>query len=498
MSAEKAALAAADASIDPPSPAPSTKAKPSDADPLDPSELVEYEIPAAETRALLRTLDWHIAPVCMVLYLIAFLDRANIGNAAVGGMVKDLHFPPNGLSVATSIFFVTYVVFEIPATMLLRTLRPSRMIPACVIIWGAVVLGNGFAKNYATVIACRLLLGICEAGLFPSLVLYMTSFYQREELALRTCYLFVASCVSGIVGGLIATGFLKMHGLRGLAGWQWLYTIEGALTILIGIGSAFVIADTHESAGYLTERQHFLMRVRAAKSAAYTRDDGFVWADFKRHARDPMIYLSGFVLLCMDVCMYGFSTFLVVIINGLGFTPIVSQALTAPVYFWGAAVYLVGAVISDRYSVRYKIIVPCGLVTAVGYAILVSYPRSVGVRLFATFLCAHLYICVGLHVTWLGQNMAGYRKRSFAIGTQLTMGNIGGIIAGQIYRTPDKPVYRLGHGASLAFWVTALIFATLEWYIWRKRNIARDNMTPEERAADENEGDHAADFRYVL
>lgn len=175
-----------------------------------------------------------------------------------------------------------------------------------------------------------------------------------------------------------------------------------------------------------------------------------------------------------------------------------SQALTAPVYFWGAAVYLVGAVISDRYSVRYKIIVPCGLVTVVGYAILVSYPRSVGVRLFATFLCSHLYICVGLHVTWLGQNMAGYRKRSFAIGTQLTMGNIGGIIAGQIYRTPDKPVYRLGHGASLAFWTTALIFASLEWYVWRARNIARDNMTAEERAADQGEGDRAADFRYVL
>lgn len=97
-----------------------------------------------------------------------------------------------------------------------------------------------------------------------------------------------------------------MHGLRGLAGWQWLYAIEGALTILIGIGSFFVIADRHESATYLTERQHFLMRVRAAKSAAYTRDDGFVWADFKKHASDPMIYLSGFVLLCMDVCMYGF------------------------------------------------------------------------------------------------------------------------------------------------------------------------------------------------
>jgi hypothetical protein len=221
-------------------------------------------------------------------------------------MVEDLQLPANGLSVATSIFFVTYIIFEVPATMLLRKLRPSRLIPACTIIWGGVVVGNGFAQNYGTLLACRLLLGICEAGLFPSLVLYMSSFYQREELALRNCYLFIAACMSGVIGGLIATGFLKMDGLRGLAGWRWLYIIEGALTIVVGIGAAFVIADTYEEARYLTDREKFVMKVRQAKAFAFTRDEGFSWAEFWKYIRDPMIYLSGFVLLCMDTCMYGF------------------------------------------------------------------------------------------------------------------------------------------------------------------------------------------------
>ncbi|BEI80833.1 hypothetical protein CcaverHIS002_0113620 [Cutaneotrichosporon cavernicola] len=470
--------------------------------PLDPEDLASYDIDPAESRALLRTLDWHIAPVCMVLYLVAFLDRSNIGNAAVGGMVKDLNFPSNGLSVATSIFYVTYVVFETPATMLLRTLRPSRMVPTFMIIWGGVVIGNGFATNYATVVACRLLLGICEAGLFPSLVLYMTSFYQREELGLRTCYLFIAACLSGVVGGLIATGFLKMDGLRGLAGWRWLYIIEGALTIVVGIGSFFAIADRYETASYLSERQKFLMRVRHAKAAVYSRDEGFSWNEFRRYTRDPMIYLSGFVLLCMDTCMYGFSTFLVVIINGLGYSPIVSQALSAPVYGWAAIVYLFGALASDRYSVRYKIILPLSLVTIVGYAILLANPANLGARLFACFLAGMgIYICVGLQVTWLGQNMAGYRKRSFAIGIQLTMGNIGGVIAGQIYRTNHKPAYKLGHAASLGFWAVAILATTLQFYVWRRRNVHREALTAEEKAEKDERGvtgDHHHAFRYVL
>lgn len=103
-------------------------------------------------------------------------------------MTTDLHFPQNGLSICVSIFFVTYVIFETPATALLKTLRPSRLIPTIVLVWGGISIGNGFAQNYATVLACRLLLGMCEAAFSPCLILYMTMFYRRDELSLRSEY----------------------------------------------------------------------------------------------------------------------------------------------------------------------------------------------------------------------------------------------------------------------------------------------------------------------
>lgn len=118
------------------------------------------------------------------------------GNAAIGGMTTDLRFPENGLSICVSIFFVTYVVFETPATVLLKTLRPSRLIPTIVVIWGAISIGNGFAQNYATVIACRLILGMCEAAFSPCLILYMTMFYRRDELSLRSEYSRCVQCGS--------------------------------------------------------------------------------------------------------------------------------------------------------------------------------------------------------------------------------------------------------------------------------------------------------------
>lgn len=167
-----------------------------------------------------------------------------------------------------------------------------------------------------------------------------------------------------------------------------------------------------------------------------------------------------------------------------------------------AAVYLVAALISMRYQVRYKVLITLAVPTAIGYIILIADPNNIGAKLFACFMAGSaIYVNVGLHVTWLGQNMAGFRKRSTGIGMQQTIGNIGGVIAGQIYRTQDKPGYRLGHAVCLAAWAVFAMGATAEYFIWRSRNAHRERMSVEEKEAidaKEITGDHHYDFRYAL
>jgi MFS family permease len=103
---------------------------------------------------------------------------------------------------------------------LLKTLRPSRLIPGVTIAWGATVLGSGFLRTYGQLLATRLILGACEAALSPCMFLWLTVWYKRNEIATRQCYLFISAAISGVVGGLIAAGLLKMDGLHGLRGWQ--------------------------------------------------------------------------------------------------------------------------------------------------------------------------------------------------------------------------------------------------------------------------------------
>lgn len=308
--------------------------------------------------------------------------------------------------------------------------------------------------------------------------------------------------ISGVIGGLLAAGLLKMDGLRGLEGWRWLYIIEGALTLVVGVVYFFLIADTPESARYLTEEDKAIVSLRARQESTFSKDEGFSWVEIRKAATDPVIYLSGLAHLGFDTCMYAYSTFLVVIVNQFGFDRIASQGITAPVYFWCALCYLAATFLVMKYRSIFWVIMGFGLVTVAGYAMLIANLKGHAAQLVGCILAGTgIYLGVGLHVTWLAQNIAGFRKRSVSVGMQQTMGNIGGVIAGQIYRDSDKPEYTIGHGASLGLWIMALIGITIEWYVWRSRNKHRDNMTVEEKESIDARGitgDHHYNFRYAL
>lgn len=132
-------------------------------------------------KKVVQKLDLRLAPMFAVLYFIAYLDRSNIGNAAIVGLTEDLKLTGAQFSTAVSVFFATYVAFEIPVVLAMKKLKPSRAITMMVIGWSTITIGTAFVKNYGELVAVRLLLGLCEAGFFPSLSLYITMVYKREE-----------------------------------------------------------------------------------------------------------------------------------------------------------------------------------------------------------------------------------------------------------------------------------------------------------------------------
>ena len=169
---------------------------------------------------LLAKLDLCFIPVIMLVYLSCFLDRANIGNVKVAGMPEDIGASQAQYSTAVSIFYATYVSFETPFAILLKKITPRVLLAALCVVWSLVTIFSGFIQNIGGLYATRLILGACEAGLFPGLNIYLTMVYRREEQAKRVAYLFSCTALSGAFGGLLAYALLQMDGVAGYAGWR--------------------------------------------------------------------------------------------------------------------------------------------------------------------------------------------------------------------------------------------------------------------------------------
>lgn len=289
----------------------------------------------------------------------------------------------------------------------------------------------GLCQSYGSLIACRLLMGAVEAGLFPGLTVYLTLFYTKHELALRMAFLFVSAAVAGGCGGLLAYAIGFMDGLCGLSGWRWIMIIEGIPSVLAGLLCWFLLADDPETCRYLTTEE------RATLIAKRNRQPGFSHSGLKLHKKDALTTFKDWKVWAMcaahfggDTMLYGYSAFLPTTIQTLGkWSRAEVQALTIPCYAVGSIAYLAMAYLSDKQQRRALYAVISCAISVAGYAILLS-PTSGGVHYFGCLLVAlGLYAVVGIPMSWLPTNYPRYGTRVTASGLQITIGNLGGIVS---------------------------------------------------------------------
>ncbi|KEY68019.1 hypothetical protein S7711_08378 [Stachybotrys chartarum IBT 7711] len=459
-----------------------------------------------DERKLVRKLDVHLIPLIMCLYLFSFLDRVNIGNARLYGLEEDLGLSSSQFQVAVSILFVTYLLFEVPSNLVLKLFTPRRWLAFIAVSWGLVATLTGLVDSYAGLLACRLVLGVLEAGLFPGLNVYLTFFYTKHELALRVGYLFVSAAVAGALGGLLAYGIGHLDGARGMSGWRWIMILEGIPSCLLGVVTYFALPNDARSAYFLSAPERDLMdRRRGRDYGATASSHDFSRRDMRRAFADWKVWMFCAAQFGVDTMLYGFSTFLPTIINDLGtWSTAQVQLLTVPCYFLGAAAYMATAMLSDRLQRRGLFCVVFGTVSVVGYAVLLSDTPS-GVHYFGCFLVAcGLYVVVGLPLAWLPSNSPRYGKRTTSTGLQLTIGNASGVMSAFIYPRSDAPRYVRGHAVTLSMVALGTLIYGFMWFAYDRINRRRDagDMSEKHRGMSEEElkelGDDSPHYRYTI
>ncbi|CAF0820490.1 unnamed protein product [Adineta ricciae] len=430
-----------------------------------------------DDRKLLRKLDLHLIPGMTLLYLLNYLDRVNIGQAKLNGITTSLNLSSEQYNTCLSVVYVTYVAFEVPSNLILKKLRPSRWIPLIMVTWGIVTTLTGLVNSYYGLLACRLLLGAPEAGLFPGATYYLSSWYKRRELSWRVSILFSAATLAGTFGGILAYGINHMNGIGGQEGWRWIFYIEGIVTVVVGALAFLFICDFPTNRPrFLTESECNRVINRLRTDAGPGGSEHFSWKQILAAFTDWKLYVWSLNYIGILVPLLSLSLFLPTIVQNLGFVSYKAQLLTAPPYAFAFITTVTTAYFSDKYARRGIFILFWIVITMIGYIILLVV-NDLGAKYFAVFLAAGgIPPCVATCITFISCNISPQTKRATSLAFMISVGNCGGIISGQIYRTQDAPRFILGHAINLGFCVLSIICTCILMMGLRLENRRRDRV----------------------
>ncbi|PVH99822.1 MFS general substrate transporter [Periconia macrospinosa] len=400
---------------------------------------------------LLWKLDTRILPLFILLVLCSFLDRTNVGNAKLYHLEADLHMSNKQYMQGLTAFYPLYIAGEIPSNLVLRRATPRIWIGLMAFLWGLICMCMGFIHNVDQFIGLRALLGLAEGGLFPGMVLYLSTIYSRSELALRIGVLYTATSLSSAFGGLLARAMAAIGDRGGLSAWRWIFVIEGIFTMMVGVTVFLVLPNNITTAKFLQddERAAALQRLTGVDNGTGNTEleEKFAWSEVRRAIASAQTWLSAIAYFGLLTGIYSFGLFLPTILAGIGYTANAAQLWSAIPYSVAACATLAVAFLSDRLKFRGCLMLCTIPMAIVGYAVIANigdgHPR---VKYGMTFLMATgIYSSVPPVLAWLANNSAGHYKRATAAALQLGIANCGGILASFIYPDQERPRYHKGH-----------------------------------------------------
>ncbi|CAB3777484.1 Putative metabolite transport protein NicT [Paraburkholderia ultramafica] len=253
--------------------------------------------------ALYSKLNWRLLPFLVACYMFAYLDRVNVGFAKIQ-MQSDLGFSDAAYGVGAGIFFLGYVLFEVPSNLMLPRIGARLTFSRILVLWGITSACMLFVQNVPTFYAMRFLLGVFEAGFAPGMIYYLSCWYGPARMARAIALVFVAGPLGGIVGGPTSAWLMTtLSGVWGLAGWQWMFLVEGIPCVALGLLTLRVLSDRPADAGWLSDDEKLLLQRETAPAQHRAHS-------FKDVLRSPRVYVLAIAYFCLIFPIYAISFWL--------------------------------------------------------------------------------------------------------------------------------------------------------------------------------------------
>ncbi|ATY59114.1 Major facilitator superfamily transporter [Cordyceps militaris] len=427
---------------------------------------------AALEKRLVRKLDCRLMPVLTCMIVLNYLDRNALPNARVQGIESHLGLTGDEFNTCISILFAGYLALQIPSNLILTRVRPSIYLPVCMALWGVVSACTAAATNFQQLVVCRFFLGFLEAPFFPGALLLLSSWYTPKEMATRTAVMYTGSLLSSAFGGLVGAGIqYGLDGAHGLHSWQWLFIIEGTVTVVVSLGSVLVLPDFPSNTAWLTaeERAMAIHRLHA-HSGTVDEERGPLLQGLRMAVLDYKLWLLTLIVV-LKTSAGAVTQFIPTLVATFHFGKVQTLLLTAPPFVFAAIVALAVSVSSDKRGERcLHLIIPLTF-ALIGF-IIAATTQGLVPRYFSLFLAlGGVYGCYDITYAWMSSTIPRpLEKRSSAFAIANMVGNIAQVYSPYMYPKSSGPRYLPAMIANSGAVILSIACCATLYYSLRREN----------------------------
>ncbi|KAH3911775.1 hypothetical protein HBI56_139450 [Parastagonospora nodorum] len=427
----------------------------------------EISVKSAEEKALVRKIDMYLMPSIWFLYLLAYMDRTNIGNAKIAGMEEALNLSDTQYSLAINLFQVSYIVFSVPSNMILARMRPSRYIPTIMFLWGIVVAAKAAINTPAQLWGLRFALGALEAGFSPAVLHIFSMWYRKTEQTKRFLVFWLAgilgSAFGGVLAGAIASG---LDGAHGIPGWRWLFLVEGVITCGCALLAPLVLLDYPSTCKKLTADERALAVSRQELDGLNINVDKESRMKIMKalwYAMTTPAHWIFFIAFMMVDGSFSIGYFYPTLVEGLGYSSTTAQFMTAPLYVCAVPATIALSILGDRHPSRRAYYLAATMFLAAVFSAITAGVMNYTARyVLLCFLNMGLYCTAPLALAWSTTTMGAVEPevRSIALAWMTGLGNLAQIYNSYIWPDRDAPRYLTGFAVYAALLTLGAVMYT--------------------------------------
>ncbi|KAJ2989137.1 hypothetical protein NUW54_g8883 [Trametes sanguinea] len=457
------------------------------------------------SQRIVRKIDLYIMIWAFIMFFSLELDRSNISQANTDNFLGDLGMTTNDFNLGNTLFKLSFLIAELPSQLVSKRVGPDIWIPSQVrrdlsqgysvaddaqmVLWSFVSLSQFWLSGRSSFLATRCLLGFMQGGFIPDVILYLSYFYTKSELPLRLAWFWVSNYLADIVGAFMATGLLELRGVNGKAGWRYLFLIEGGLTLVIGVASYFMMppSPTQTKAwfrpkGWFTEREETIivnrvLRDDPSKSNMHNRQGlsvKMIWNILKDWRMWP-IYALGITFM---VPVNPPQTYLTLSLKNLGYTTTQANLLSIPSKVLGVVLLLIFCYLSEIIDSRVVSTVLLQFWALPLLIALYTFDQQTSPWVYfavVTLITGFPYVHP-VQVAWASTNSGGVGTRTVSASIYNMFVQAGGIIAANIYRDDDKPLYKRGNRVLIGICVMNIFLYLFVYCFYKGINKRRDKV----------------------